>query len=42
MPKGDKAELYFINLTIDLAFKFIFGETKNIELLKSLLKDITN
>jgi len=33
--------LYFINLTIDLAFKFIFGEPKNIELLKSLLTDIT-
>ena len=37
----DKNNLYFIKLTIDLAFKFIFGEPKNIELLKSLLKDIT-
>ena len=34
-------ELYFIKLTIDLAFKYIFGELKNIELLKSLLTDIT-
>jgi predicted transposase/invertase (TIGR01784 family) len=34
-------DLYFIKLTIDLAFKFIFGEPKNIELLKSLLTDIT-
>jgi len=33
--------LYFIKLTIDLAFKFIFGEPKNIELLKLLLIDIT-
>jgi predicted transposase/invertase (TIGR01784 family) len=33
--------LYFIKLTIDLAFKFVFGEPKNIELLKSLLIDIT-
>ena len=37
-PKDD---LYFIKLTIDLAFKYVFGEPKNIELLKSLLKDIT-
>ena len=36
-----KDNLYFIRLTIDLAFKFIFGEPKNIELLKSLLTDIT-
>ena len=33
--------LYFIKLTIDLAFKYIFGESKNIDLLKSLLTDIT-
>ena len=33
--------LYFIKLTIDLAFKYIFGEPKNIDLLKSLLIDIT-
>lgn len=32
--------LYFIKLTIDLAFKYIFGEPKNIDLLKSLLTDI--
>jgi len=34
-------DIYFIKLTIDLAFKFIFGEEKNIELLKALLCDIT-
>ena len=33
--------LYFVKLTIDLAFKFIFGELKNIDLLKALLCDIT-
>jgi predicted transposase/invertase (TIGR01784 family) len=38
---NNKDDLYFIKLTIDLAFKFVFGEPKNTELLKSLLKDIT-
>ena len=41
LEKPQETELYFIKLTIDLAFKFIFGEEKNIELLKSLLTDIT-
>ena len=40
-PQENATELYFIKLTIDLAFKYIFGEEKNIELLKSLLTDIT-
>jgi len=39
--KTEDTDLYFINLTVDLAFKLVFGEAKNIELLKALLKDIT-
>ena len=39
--RTESQELYFIKLTVDLAFKYIFGEDKNIELLKSLLTDIT-
>jgi predicted transposase/invertase (TIGR01784 family) len=40
-PTETKDNLYFVKLTIDLAFKYIFGEPKNIDLLKSLLTDIT-
>jgi len=39
--ENENDELYFVKLTVDLAFKYIFGEPKNSELLKSLLKDIT-
>ena len=33
--------LYFIKLTIDVAFKYIFGDLANLDLLKELIKDIT-